>query len=102
MPNDKHGALRAIAQAIQNTVTSQRIKSGRVSVVETIDDEDMPLSVRIANIPEHFGEQDYDELATKINLLNTASFHNHVVVSELIKICSEKYEAIFMIKERGS
>ena len=85
-----------LATAIQGTVAMIKPRAGRVSVVDHIDDEDVPLSVQIANIPEHFGEQDYDDVAGKLDQLDVTTFSVHAVVEELIEACKETYKHIFM------
>lgn len=92
-PNVDSGLL---ATAIQGTVDIIKPRAGRVSVIDHIDDEDVPLSIRIANIPEHFGEQDYDAVASKLDELDVTTFSTHQVVDELIKACKETYKHIFM------
>ncbi|MGX8295013.1 hypothetical protein IXO675_002560 [Xanthomonas oryzae pv. oryzae] len=92
-PNVDSGLL---ATAIQGTVGIIKPKDGRVSVIDHIDDEDVPLSIRIANIPEHFGEQDHDTVAEKLDQLDVTTFSTHQVVDELIKACSETYKHIFI------
>lgn len=87
-----------LARAIQGTVNLINPKSGRVSVIEEVDDEDVPISVNIANIPEHFGEQDYDAVAGKLDQLDVTTFSQHQVVTELITACKDTYKHIFMKK----
>ncbi|QRP62708.1 hypothetical protein I6J77_11220 [Rhodanobacter sp. FDAARGOS 1247] len=91
-------AVGVLAKAIQGTVDMLNPKSGRVSVVDEIDDEDVPLSVKIANIPEHFGEQEYDAVAGKLDQLDVTTFSEHQVVNELIAACKDTYKHIFMKK----
>lgn len=91
-------AVNVLAKAIQGTVNALNPKSGRVSVVDNIDDEDVSLSVKIADIPEHFGEQDYDAVAAKLDQLDTKTFSQHQVVNELIDACKDTYKHIFMAK----
>lgn len=87
-----------LAEAIQATVEKINPKSGRVSVVDHIEDEDVPVSVKIAQIPEHFGEQDYDVVAAKLDQLDVTIFSEHQVVKELILACNDTYKHIFMKK----
>jgi hypothetical protein len=94
-PNIDVGAL---SKAIQGTVDALHPKSGHVAVVDHVDNEDVPMSVRIADIPEHFGEQDYDAVAGKLNNLDTSKFATHVVVNELLAACSDTFKHVFMKK----
>lgn len=94
-PNIDVGVL---SKAIQGTVDTLKPKSGHVSVVDHVDDEDIPMSVRIADIPEHFGEQDYDTVAGKLNNLDTSKFATHTVVDELLTACTDTFKYVFMKK----
>lgn len=91
-------AIAALADAIQDMVDSVHPKSGRIAVVDSFDDEEIPMSVKIANIPEHFGEQDYDAVAAKLDQLDVTIFSQHQVVKELIATCKDTYGHIFMKK----
>lgn len=90
--------VESLAAAIQATVGIINPKSGSVSVVDDIDDEDVPISVKIANIPEHFGEQAYDVVAGKLDQLDVTTFSEHQVVNELVDACKNTYKHIFMKK----
>lgn len=85
-----------LAKAIQGTVDTLKPKSGHVSVTDNIDGEDIAMSVRIAEIPEHFGEQDYDVIAGKLNNLDTVQFATHAVINELLEACTQKFKHIFI------
>lgn len=85
-----------LAKAIQSTVDKVHPKSGRVAVVDYLDDEEVPMSVKIANIPEHFGEQDYDIVAAKLDKLDVTTFSQHQVVKDLVAVCKDEYKHIFM------
>lgn len=87
-----------LAKAIQATVNALKPRSGRVAVVDEVDGEEVPASVRIANIPEHFGEENYDAVASKLNNLDVDNFAAHPVVEELKKVCRETYKEVFMKK----
>ena len=87
-----------LAKAIQSTVEKLSPRSGHVSVVDEIDGEEIPASVRIANIPENFGEEDYDVIATKMNNLDVDKFSSHKIVKELKDKCRDTYKHIFMKK----
>jgi hypothetical protein len=87
-----------LGDMIQQTVAMLKPRSGRVSVVDHVEDDDIPLSIRIANIPEHFGEQEYGVVAAKLDELNVDALSQHPVVIELVHACSETYKHIFMKK----
>lgn len=92
----------ALSKAIQATVDALRPKSGHVAVVDYVDGEDIPMSIRIADIPEHFGEQDYDAVAGKLNNLDTSKFATHIVVNELLTACTATFKHVFMKKVRDN
>jgi len=86
-------AIGTIANAIQNAVNAMQPKSGRVHV-ETQEGD--PLSVKLADIPEHFGEYDYDDVASQLDNLDTADFAQHHTFNELQGVCtSDHYRHIF-------
>ncbi|MGE8451384.1 MAG: hypothetical protein ACN6OP_12335 [Pseudomonadales bacterium] len=95
---DPKVAVGLLANAIQGTVNALKPKSGRVAVVHEVDGEEVPMSVKILNIPENFGEQDYDAVAVKLNNMDTAKFYDHDVVKELLVVCKETYPHVFMKK----
>lgn len=87
-----------LSNAIQATVDMIQPRSGHVSVIDEVDDEDIPMSIRIAGIPEHFGENDYDAVAGDLNNLDVTKFADHKVVKELIKAGKETHAHVFMKK----
>ncbi|QSX37621.1 P-loop NTPase family protein [Shewanella sedimentimangrovi] len=85
--------VNVLANAISSFVDSEEAKSGRV-FVEDYDGETFPL--KIYNMPDCFGVEDFDALATKLNGLEVDRFHEHKYIKELISIIeSEDYEHIF-------
>lgn len=91
-------AVSTIATAVHNAVEMIVPKSGRVHV-ET--DEGDPLSVKLADIPENFGEYDFDEIATQLDQLDTADFAEHQTFTDLQDVCnSEPYSHIFNARTR--
>jgi len=91
-------AVATIATAVHNAVNTIMPKSGRVHV-ET--DEGDPLSVKLADIPENFGEYDYDDIATQLDKLDTAEFAQHQTLTNLQEVCnSEPYAHIFNARTR--
>lgn len=90
-----------LSKAIQATVDAIKPRSGHIAVVDRVDDEDVPMSIRISDIPEHFGEQDYDTVAGKLNNLDTSKFANHAVLNELLTACTDTFKHIFMKKVKG-
>lgn len=91
-------AVVTIANAVHNAVNAIQPKSGRVHV-ETEDGD--PLSVKLADIPEHFGEHEYDDIASQLDNLDTADFAQHRTFTDLQNVCnSEPYRHIFTARVR--
>lgn len=91
-------AVVTIANAVQNAVNAIQPKSGRVHV-ETEDGD--PLSVKLADIPEHFGEYEFDDIASQLDNLDTAQFARHRTFTELQAVCdSDAYRHIFNARIR--
>ncbi|PJL17707.1 hypothetical protein B9Y66_02765 [Stenotrophomonas maltophilia] len=93
---DPQVAVGVLAKAIQGSVDMIKPKSGRVSVVQDVDGVEVPMSVRLLDIPENFGEEDYDDVAGKLNNMDTGKFYEHKVVEELLTVCRDKYPHVFM------
>lgn len=68
---------------------------GRSARVQVVDDDDTPISVRVANIPENFGEQEYDDLAGELDDLDVDNFSQHAIIAELLEICKVQQAHIF-------
>ncbi len=95
---DADSKVSKVATAIKDFIIAEKISRGSVDVVEEYDDEDIPLSVRIANIPRPFGEEDFDSFTKKINNLDANKFATHGIVAMLLKKATDDYSAIFMKK----
>lgn len=88
--------VRAVARAIQSTVDTLGITKGHVNVVDVIDDEEVPMSVKLSNIPENFGEHDFDQIAGQLNDMVASEFATHSIISQLLDICKGQHQATFM------
>lgn len=86
---------RLIAQGISKMMSRVKSSTARVGVV---DDEDVPLSIRLLRIPDHFGEQDFDLLAEALDELDVTVFKDHDLLSKLREVCTEQFPHIFMTK----
>ena len=95
---DSNSKVGAVATAIRDFIVTEKISRGSVDVIEEYEDEDIPLSVKIANIPRPFGEEDFDSFTKKINNLDASKFASHSNMAVLIKKASQDYPAIFMKK----
>lgn len=83
-----------LANAVSRAVAEIAPRSGKVNV---IDAEGDAVALRIANMPENFGEYEYDEVAQRLNNLDTKDFAKHDLLTELVRICeSDDYRHIFM------
>lgn len=83
-----------IADAVAKFVSSTDIDSGKVTGV---DADGIDRVLRIADNPDNFGEYPYDEIAPKINSLDTAKFQDSWVIKELLLKCSD-HKHIFEAK----
>jgi len=88
---------QAVASAVNAMKGVLKPNSARISV---LDDEDMPHSVRIANMPGTYDEQEYDELAAALDDLVIAKLHEHSLLLALRKICTGSHKHIFMAKRK--
>ncbi len=93
---DPNVAVGLLAKAIQGSVDVIKPKSGRVSVIQDVDGVDVPMSVKLLDIPENFGEEDYDTVAGKLDDMDTSKFFEHQVIEELMAICKDEYPHVFM------
>lgn len=83
--------VQIAATALDSFVASMSLEKGRI---EGVDEDGIERVLRIVDNPDTFGEYDYDDLATKLNDLDLAKFHESWVISELIDKCKEN-KAIF-------
>lgn len=82
-----------LASAIAETVGLYGLKRGRIQVVNEFDEESF---LQILDIPNNFGEQEYDDVADKLNQLNLDELHQHKIYTELVDVCkSDNFKHIF-------
>lgn len=84
---------KKIASAIGDVMSRINPRSARVAVT---DDDDEALSLKILNIPENFGEADYDDVAAELEGLDVSQFSNHAAVLRLRKTCTHQYPEVFI------
>lgn len=77
-------AVNSIAQAIGKAVNIIRPVTGRVHAE---DADGVAVSVQLEDIPESFGERDYDEIAAQLHHLDTAKFASHLAFRQLQEVC---------------
>lgn len=88
-----------VAQAIQRAVDLVRPRSGRVHV-ETIEGD--LLSIQLENVPENFGEYDFDDVAQQLDNLDIREFSQHQMFQQLIDVCElPAYRPIFHARIRN-
>jgi len=86
--------VAALAKAVAEALGVVAPKSGKV-LATTV--EGKHISLKISDIPEHFAEYEYDEIAGRLDKLNTAEFASHPILDEMEHICrSEDNRATFM------
>ncbi len=86
-------SVKELAAGIAKTIDLINPKNGRVHVVDMFDED---LSLKIFDIPDHFGEEEYDDVALKLHNLDVYDFAKHKVASEIVAICkSDDYKHIF-------
>ncbi|SFX77447.1 hypothetical protein [Marinospirillum alkaliphilum] len=82
-----------LATAISSALNRFSPKRGKVFVE---DAEGIDSAIQIFNMPDCFGQEDYDDVANKLNSLDVNEFQDAEYINELIDICeSEDYEHIF-------
>lgn len=82
-----------LAREIGDFVKRKNPLSGNVNA---IDHSGEAKVIKIFDMPDTFSEEEYDDVAIKLNNLKLNDFAKHRVVDELIGICtSEEYRHIF-------
>lgn len=86
-------SLSELTQGIVDTIKQIKPKSGRVHVVNSFDED---TTLKIFDIPDNFGEEEYDDVAQKLHNLDVFDFASHIIIDELIETCqSDEYNHIF-------
>jgi hypothetical protein len=84
-----------LIQGISDLMTVFRPKSGSVAGKT---DNGKKISYDIYDIPQNFGEEDYDDLAAKLNDLNLDNFESNEVLESLETLCtSNEHKHIFCV-----
>jgi hypothetical protein len=78
--------VNKIASVLSNFVNGHQIDSGKVI---GMDSEGIERILRITDNPDNFGEYSYDDIAPRINSLDTAAFERSWIIQELIAKCSQ-------------
>lgn len=86
--------VAALAKAVSETLSVVDPRSGKVQATTF---QDRRISLNISDIPEHFAEYEYDDIAGRLDKLDTALFQAHPLLDEMEQICrSEDNRATFM------
>jgi hypothetical protein len=86
-------SVPVLASAIATAVKELSPRNGRVYALNEFDED---VSLRIFDVPDNFGEEDFDEVALKLNNLNLNAFGSHKVSNELVALCqSDDLKHIF-------
>lgn len=86
-------SVKELTKGISETINLINPKNGRIHAVDMHDEE---ISLKIFDIPDNFGEEDYDEVALKLHNLDMNNFTTNKVSKELVDICqSDDYSHIF-------
>jgi len=68
---------------------------------EVLDDEDEATSVKMADVPESFGEYDYSDFTMKLIDLKVNDLKNFSIMEDLKNKCEVQYRNIFQKKTEG-
>jgi len=75
-----------LIKAIVAQVKDFGLKKGKVTGK---DESGEAKSIKIIDMPEHFGIEDFDNMVKKLNHLNVTNFAEHQIVSELMKTAKD-------------
>jgi hypothetical protein len=78
--------VNKIASVLSCFVSANQLDSGKVI---GMDSDGIERILRITDNPDNFGEYSYDDIAPRINSLDTATFEQSWVIQELIAKCSQ-------------
>ena len=82
-----------LSSAISEAIDKIKPSTGRIYATNQEGDD---VSIRVFNIPDNFGEEDFDDVALKLNNLDLQTFSSHKVSLDLIAVCKSKdYRHIF-------
>jgi len=82
-----------LASAISGAVQKLNPKSGRVYALNELGED---VSLRIFDIPDNFGEEDFDDVAAKLHNLDLEAIGSNEVASGLVAACqSDNLKHIF-------
>lgn len=86
-------SVPVLASAIAGAVKHLNPRSGRVYALNEFNED---ISLRIFDIPDNFGEEDFDDVALKLHNLDLNAFGSHKVANELVSLCqSDDLKHIF-------
>jgi hypothetical protein len=86
-------SVPVLASAIAGAVKELSPRNGRVYALNEFDED---VSLRIFDMPDNFGEEDFDDVALKLHNLDLNAFGSHKVANELVYLCqSDDLKHIF-------
>lgn len=86
-------SVPVLASAIAGAVKELSPRNGRVYALNEFDED---VSLRIFDMPDNFGEEDFDDVALKLHNLDLNAFGSHEVANELVSLCqSDDLKHIF-------
>ena len=84
-----------IIKGIQDMMSTVKDRSARV---EVLDDEDVPFSVRLMDVPINFGETQYDSFMKGLATLDSADIKECGLIKALVDKCETEYAHVFSKK----
>jgi len=86
-------SIPVLSSAISEAIDKIKPSSGRIYATNQEGDD---VSIKVFNIPDNFGEEDFDDVALKLHNLDLKTFSSHQVSLDLIAVCKSKdYSNIF-------
>jgi hypothetical protein len=80
----KSWTVPVLASAIAGAIQIISPRSGRVYALNEFDED---VSLRIFDMPDNFGEEDFDDVTLKLHDLDLNAFGAHQVSKELVALC---------------
>ena len=84
-----------IIKGIQDMMSAVKDRS---AIVEVLDDEDEPLSVKLMDVPVNFGETPYDVFMKGLGTLDSKNIKSCSLIKSLMDKCEKEYAHVFSKK----
>lgn len=82
--------VQDIAEFARNMIDRRGFRRGRAKTVNEFDEERI---INLIRCPHDFGQEDFDDLAQRINNLKASEFVDNTVVSDLVDILESRQNA---------